>query len=477
MFFVLKLINAHLLYLFRNPVAEVVILKPFLLPQFSMYNYKVEITEVVVEKRIKNILVYVWSIFSLVLLPQTAQSLTLDEAISLAKETLPVYKASMIKTRSTEALYNASLGPYLPSLDASTVQNRIYTSAEEFSSGSSDVTLSYTLFDGGNRKASRNIARLNLDISKEDLRKSLLDLEFNTKTAFYSSIAKRDVLGQRKIQLQDAQKDYEVAEGRHKFGVATLLDVLQASVRLEQSKFALVQAEGDFRKAALDLSSLIGKPLDSRYEVEGSLDMEVKIPSRDALSTVILERPEIKQAEASLRIAENNKSISLSTFYPLITANASYEKSSGGLQAVAVGQPFIAEQKTVGITATWNIFELGKVFRAKSSEFEKGVSLENLNDLKRQLLLDVNKAYEDLVTASDNLEVARQQLKQAEQNYQQAFGEYKVGKADILSLVQAESLFAGAREQFINSRLNLVLSGASLERIAGIESLKSLSSH
>jgi outer membrane protein len=93
------------------------------------------------------------------------------------------------------------------------------------------------------------------------------------------------------------------------------------------------------------------------------------------------------------------------------------------------------------------------------------------------LLLDVNKSYEDLVTASDNLEVARQQLKQAELNYQQAFGEYKVGKADILSLVQAESLFAGAREQFINSRLNLVLSGASLERIAGVESLESLSSH
>jgi len=428
-------------------------------------------------KHIRNKLVYLCSMLSLVLLPQTVHPLTLDEAIALAKETLPVYKASMIKTRSTDALYNASLGPYLPSLDASTVHNRIYTTAQEFSTSNSDLTLSYTLFDGGNRKASRNIARLNLGISKEDLRKNLLDLEFNTKTAFYTSIAKRDVLEQRKIQLQDTQKDYEVAEGRHKFGVATLLDVLQASVRLEQSKFALVQAQGDFRKALLELNSLIGKPFDSRYDIEGSLDMEVKIPDRDTLSTVVLQRPEIKQAEDSLKIAENNKSVSVSTFYPLITANASYEKSSGGRQAVAVGQAFITEQKTVGITATWNIFELGKFFRAKSSELEKDVSLENLNDIKRQSLLDVNKAYEDLVTASDNLQVAQQQLKQAEQNYEQAFGEYKVGKADILSLVQAESLLAGAREQLINSRLNLVSSKVSLERIAGIERLESLNSY
>lgn len=413
-------------------------------------------------------------IVSVVFIFHTSYALTLDEAISLAKETLPFYRASVIKTKSTEALYKASLGPYLPSLDASTLQQRFYTSPAEFPSSTTDVTLSYTLFDGGNRKASRNIAWLNFDISKEDLRKSLLDLEFNVKIAFYSAIARRDALEQRKIQLQDAKKDYEVAEGRYKFGVSRLLDVLQASVRLEQARFALVQAEGDFKKALLELNSLIGKPLDSQHEIQGSLDMEVKLPERDKVSSAILQRPELKQAEDSLKISENNKSISLSTFYPIISTNASYQKTSGGLRGLATGQGAIREENILGITAAWNIFELGKFFRVKSSELEKDVALENLNDLKRQLLLDVNKAYEDLVTASSNLKVAQQQIKQAEQNYSQAFGEYKVGKADILSLVQAESLLATAREQLISSRLNLISSKVSLERIAGIEKLEFL---
>ncbi len=413
-------------------------------------------------------------IVSVVFIIHTSYALTLDEAISLAKETLPFYKASVIKTKSTEALYNASLGPYLPSLDASTLQQRFYTSPAEFPSSTTDVTLSYTLFDGGNRKALRNIAWLNFDISKEDLRKKLLDLEFNVKIAFYTAIARRDALEQRKIQFQDAQKDYEVAEGRYKFGVSKLLDVLQASVRLEQARFALVQAEGDFKKALLELNSLIGKPLDSQHEIQGSLDIEVKLPERDKVSIAILQRPEIKQAEDSLKIAENNKYLSLSTFYPIIFTNASYQKATGGPRGLATGQGAIREENMLGITATWNIFELGKFFRLKSSELEKGVSLENLNDLKRQLLLDVNKAYEDLVTASSNLKVAQQQLKQAEQNYAQAFGEYKVGKADILSLVQAESLLANAGEQLINSRLNLISSKISIERIAGIERLEDI---
>ncbi len=425
-------------------------------------------------RSIKNKLLFFMIISFLIFLSQTSYSLTLDEAILLAKETLPSYKASLIKTRSTEALYNASLSPYLPSLDASTVQQRFYTSAVEFPTGSYDMTLSYTLFDGGNRKASRNIAWLNFDISKEDLRKNLLDVEFNVKTAFYTAIARRDTLEQRKIQLQDAQKDYEVAEGRYKFGVAKLSDVLQASVRLEQARFALVQAEGDFKKAILELNSLIGKPLDSQPEIQGALEMAVTLPDRDKLSRVVMMRPEIKQAEDSLKISENNRSLSLSSFYPIISTNASYQKTTGGIRVLTTGQGAIPEEKVLGITATWNIFELGKFFRLKSSGLEKDVSSEQLNDFKRQILLDVHKTYEDLITASNNLKVAQQQFKQAEQNYAQAFGEYKVGKGDILSLVQAESLLANAREQLISSRLNLIVSRSLLERIAGIERLEFL---
>jgi outer membrane protein len=185
----------------------------------------------------KRLFTYTAVFFSMALLfigfTSYAHPLTLDEAISLAKENLPSYKASMLKVKSSEALYNASLSPYLPSLDAAASDGRIFTSSEEFRTRSYDLTLTYTLFDWGNRRANRNIARLNLDISEEDLRKNFLDLEFSVKSAFYTVQALKDALEQRKVQLKDTEKDYEVADGRYKFGVARLSDVLQASVRLE----------------------------------------------------------------------------------------------------------------------------------------------------------------------------------------------------------------------------------------------------
>lgn len=415
-----------------------------------------------------RIVLYVF-VLSLIIFPGMSYSLTLDEALSLAKETIPSYKASLISVQSSKALYNASLSPYLPSLDASTIQRHTYTSGDDFTTRSYDVTLSYTLFDGGNRWANRHIAGLNLDISREALRENFLGLAYNVKVAFHSVIALKETVEQRKIQLEDAQKDYEIAEGRYNFGVAKLSDVLQASVRLEQAKLDVILSEGDFKKALSDLNSLIGKPLDNEYSLEGSLDLDTNLPDRELLAHAALQRPDIKQSENTYKIAQYTKSLTASALFPTLSAEASYFKTSGGMS----GSTF-PEEKVASIIATWNLFELKNYFNLKSSRLEQDIAMENLSDLKRQVLLEINKAYEDFLTAESAITVARQRLKNAEHNFSQARGEYKVGKGDILSLVLAERTLADAREQLIASKFALLLSKALLENIAGVEKLEIL---
>ena len=404
--------------------------------------------------------------------PHRSSAVTVDEAIQLAKETLPSYKASKIQIRSSEALYDASLAPYLPSLDASALheQHVAPLTLGDYDLSAYDVTLSYILFDGGRRKAGRDIARQNLEIDKEELEKNLLELRFNVKSAFYAALARKEILEERKVQLQDARKDYEVAQGRNRLGAAKLSDVLQTSVRLEQARFNLVQAEGDLAKGLSDLNSLLGRSLNTPYDLEGGLDFQPCLPDPARLSEAALQRPEIKQGKSNVAIAKDNRAIETSSFFPVLTASASYNKT---FSRILVGSS--DEDSSIGIVATWNIFELGKFYRRKSSGFQINVSEERLNETVRQLLLDLRKAYEDYSTASRNVNVAKEQLNQAQHNYSQAFGEYKVGKGDILSLVQAESLLSVAREQLTVSKLNLVLSKSLLERATGIERLESLS--
>jgi outer membrane protein TolC len=411
-----------------------------------------------------RIILYLCSVSLFFFIARPVSSLTIDEAIEMAKRNAPFYRATELKIRATEALYKATLSPYLPVLDVSTLQSRHYTSSIDYNTRNYEVKLSYTIFDGGIRRNERDLALLNLDIDREEFRKSLLELEYQVRVAYYTVIATKEILDLRTIQLKDAEKDHEVAEGRYRFGVARFSDVLQASVRLQQARFNLAQAEGDMRKALSELNSLIGRDLDSPFDLQGSLNTDFEIPERERLFDAGMKRPEVIQAEKNLSIAERNRSKALSPFFPVLSLNASYSKTEGGIFRFT-----FPEEKRIDLSATWNIFELGKFFRLKSFEREIDISSERLKEVKRQTLLDIYRAIQDLSTAMSKVKVAEEQLRQAQHNYEQAFGEYKVGKADILSLVQAESQLATAREQLINSRLSVILSKSLLERIAALE--------
>ena len=402
--------------------------------------------------------------FSLAL-PGAVPALTLEEALAQARANLPSFQAAKKRVESAEALHGAALGPYLPSLDASAARERRDTERSDYTATGYDLTLSYRLFDG-RRAPSREIAGFNLDTEREELRKELLELDYRVKVSFFTALAGREILAQRKVQLEDARKDHEVAEGRRELGAARLSEVLQASVRLEQARYNLVQAEGNLRKALAEVFSLIGRTEEAGEMIEGRLDMNGGLPDLKALTDAVHSRPEIRQAEIALKKAESSRSLARVDFYPTVSATVSYGRSD----AATLGGSAL-EDRSAGVAASWNIFELGKFYKAKSARIEVAVSEDNIRELKRQLLLECRKAYEDLATAARNETVAAEQLRRAEQNYEQAFGEYKVGRGDILSLVQAEGLLANAREQLVSARLNAVLAKALLERIAGVERL------
>jgi outer membrane protein TolC len=411
----------------------------------------------------------------LVAAPAHSPALTLEEALSLAKSNLPAYQAQATRVQSAEALYNASLGAYAPSIDASGTATRRDIAGYDSSSNSVDVTASIRLFDY-KRGHTRDISRYNYHAEREGLRRSLLDLELSVKSAFYTTLAARGILAQRKIQLENAKKNYEVAEGRRTFGVAKLSDVLQVSVRLEQARFNLVQAEGSLQKNLSELSSLIGTPVTDAADLQGVLTYDLVLPDEKRLEEALLRRPEILQAELAVKRAESAEGISSGDFLPVVSGNLSYSRtdtsSPASTSASVYGNPY--EDRSASLLATWNLFELGKFYRRKAASIDTVTAAKTLKETERALRLELRKSYEDLITASRNVKVADEQLRQARQNYDQAFGEYKVGKGDILSVVIAETLLSQAREQDVQAKLALFLAKALLERVSGIDRLEAL---
>jgi len=423
----------------------------------------------------KIALVFLLSVAAVSLFPVSSPALTLDEAVARAKSTLPAYQAQASRVQSSEALYKSTFGAYVPSIDATGAALKRNIAGYDSSTNSFDVTASLKLFDY-KRGYTRDVAQYSFNSEQEGLRKSLLDLEFSVKSSFYTTLATRGILEQRKVQLENALKNYEVAEGRRKFGVAKLSDVLQVSVRLEQARYNLVQSEGSLQKSLSELSSLIGTPITDAAELQGILTFDLPLPDERRLEQALLRRPEILQAELAVKRAESVEGISTGDFLPVLSGNLNYTRtdtsSPASTAASIYGNPY--EDRSAALLATWNLFELGKFYRRKAASIDTVTASKNLHETERSLRLELRKSYEDFITASRNVKVADEQLKQALQNYDQAFGEYKVGKGDILSVVFAETLLAQAREQDVVAKLNLYLAKALLERVSGIERLESL---
>ncbi len=394
-------------------------------------------------------------------IPLNTYGITLNQAIEKAMENLPQYRSKVYLRESQVYEYRATLSPYLPQLDLSATQKRIYVEPEDYTLRSLELRLSYLLFDGGKRYSQRLSSKNLLKISEEELRQSLLDLQYNVKIAFYNCLAKREILEHRKVQLRYAEKNFEVAKGRHELGVARLSDVLQASVRLEEARSRVIDAEGEFKKALAELSSLIGINIKGE-ELEGEISEIENIPEKTLLLENAKNSPEVRKIEFQKELNLSERMLARSDFLPSIYLDATYTRNSSSGSRL-----YPDEEKSIGLRLTINIFELRKFFRLKATGLSLKAKEEDIREVKRIVELNISKAYEDIMTELKRLEVAKEQLHFAEQNYEQAFGEYKVGKGDILSLIQSESLLADAKEKLTASKLSIWIAIINLERVSG----------
>ena len=418
---------------------------------------------------IRHVLKYL-PVVLLVLTAPYGYALNIEQAVCLAKKNLPSHKAKIIRVNSKKNLYEASFSPYLPQLDVSGTRENLNTSSDDYDIYYYKTSLSYTLFDGGKRKSDRNIAGLNFNSSREDYRKDLIDLYYNVKVLFFTAMSKKEILAQRRLQANDANKDYEIAKGKYQVGKALRSDVLQASVSFAQSKFDLRKAKGDLAKSMYDLNSFIGRPLDTGYDLERGMDTDLYLPDKHKLINLALETPIAVQAKNNMEISKNNVSIDKSAYYPTLSFNITYADFETFNE---VGDKS-SENKSAALIANWNLFKWDKYYKKKSSVLETSALGEELSETKRKLILEINNRHEDYTTNIESLTLAKQQVVEAQFNYEQASGEYNAGKGDILSLVRAATVLSDARNLVSISKLDFALSKAALELTAGIENMENM---
>ena len=195
--------------------------------------------------------------------PPPELPVALPEAVTEALERGPQYRAARAGERRANALLRGARGQYLPSVTLSganqTFDSKFFPTARNISSLT--LTVSWPLWDLGQREIAVTQARVNRDVSRairQDLERGA---QRDVTEAYEAYRTARATVDLSRSALAAAAENFRVQEARYRSGATTIVELLDSQTNLTQAEADVVQADYSTRLALAGLEVIIGRRL------------------------------------------------------------------------------------------------------------------------------------------------------------------------------------------------------------------------
>ena len=196
-------------------------------------------------------------------LPAAALPITLPQALQVALDQGPQYRAARANENSAAAALHAQRGDYLPVLSVGGLHQRYDTRLFPGAANISSVTfsLSFPLWNNGQREIEVSRARVNRDVARA-IREDLERVVRRDVTASYDGYqVTAAAVELALVGVTVASQTYRMQELRYRSGASTILDLLDSQVDLAEAEAGLVQARYLNRLALAQLEAILGRRL------------------------------------------------------------------------------------------------------------------------------------------------------------------------------------------------------------------------
>ena len=374
-----------------------------------------------------------------------------------------------------------------------------------------------TLLAPGQAKAQRGA-------SSADVRSSEAQLDFLITQAYLAVLREEEGLSLAEQELERAQFNLRLAQGRREVGSASQLDVAQAEVAAGRAQVTLLQSETAVHTARLRLAQRVGLPLGPTLVLENSFQLSTPDWQEDELYSLSLEQnPGLEALRANERASDYGVRMARSSYLPSLSLNASiggfarqasstdsqiaqamagansqidqcealnelfrrladplptedctrFAFSDATRQAINAQNEvfpfdFTRRSPTVSLTFSLPIFQgLGRQRSVEAAEVQRDDLRYRIQEQELQLRTDlasglaaVRTGYEGARIEERNEEWASEQLRLAQE-------QYRIGSISFIDLVEAETVKAQADRALINAIFQYHENLASLESLVG----------
>ena len=326
-----------------------------------------------------------------------------------------------------------------------------------FTSAETTIALSQLIELGDKRMKRRRLASTDRDLARWDYEVKRVDLLSQTTLAY------TEVLGsQEKLKIAEeikilAEEIYQTVKKRVKAGKVTPLDEVKAKVELSKARLSQVKAKHELTISKHKLVTNWGETNITFDKVLGDFYSISSMPNLDAIVNKLINNPELARWATEISRQKNAITLAEAETVPdiAVTAGIRHFNETDDIAAVAnISIPlFLFNNKQTNI---------------QRNEIELQQTLKQQNVIEKKLRSALLITYQRLTILHQEASLLKNEILPSTKEALHATKEiYRLGKINLLSLLDAQRSYFETRQQYINTVKEYHRFALAIERLIG----------
>ena len=288
------------------------------------------------------------------------------------------------------------------------------------------------------------------------------DVLFQVAQIYYSGSKANELVKNDQGLVKLAQDQIRVAQSKFKSGAVTEDVVINAELNFTKAETILIKDKNQLKIAKDTLCNFIG------LQTNGiTLTKSAAVPGNTEPISALFERAldyrfDYQMAKISIDLAKTDVNLQKAKFHPAVESKWSY---------YATSQPGWEQNSNnwiAGVGVKLPIFEGGlRVWNLKESKDSLHQTELTLDDLKRNIKIEVENAMLQADNYKSLLVQSNKQVELAQKNYNIVFSKFNYGAATIFDINQAFTSLASAKTEFIDKTYDYQMALLTLEKTQG----------
>ncbi|HUT00810.1 MAG TPA: TolC family protein [Phycisphaerae bacterium] len=338
----------------------------------------------------------------------------------------------------------------------------------ELDNYSADLVIRQPLFRGGAIGAAIRAAELFAAMTDEAVRGQVQQTIHEVATVYYDLLLARRLFEANEQAVASAEAQLRDVQGKQREGTASKYDVLRAEVDVSNFRAEMIRQRNAIHLARTRLLKAMGVSQDSRVTCSDALAYHpIKPVLEEAVRIASKNRPDLYQAELSVRLQHQAVRLAESRYFPQVDATFNYGWMRPDPHAATLDR--WDDRWTAGVTVEIPLFDglkrEGRLIQEKAALRRSKI---RLRDTEERALLEIQQSLLSLRDAEELVDSQRLNLKRASEGLRLAGVNYREGISTVVEVTDARSALTRARSLHYQAIYAHTLARLALQRSMGI---------